>query len=166
MAIQNMQEAFVHELKDIYYAEKQIVKALPKMAKKAQNQELRAAFQEHLEQSKEHIQRIEQVFEALGKTPRGEKCEGINGIIEEGEKLLEEQVDESVRDAMLIGAAQRVEHYEIAVYGTLCTWAEMMDLDGLDLLKEILAEEKETDKKLTKLAKEVINVEATVEAEE
>ncbi len=160
MTIDNLQEAFVHELKDVLYAEKQIAKALPKLAKQAKNEELQQAFEEHLEQTQNQIERLEQVFEALGKSPRAEKCPGILGIIEEGEELMKNDVDDNVVDALLIASAQRVEHYEIAAYGTLCAWGDLLGIEQVDLLKESLAEEKETDDRLTEIAESIVNAEA------
>lgn len=148
-----MEELFIHECKDLLSAEKQLVKALPKMAKGAANEELRRAFEEHLEQTKIHVERLEQVFSGLGKTARAEHCKGMEGLIEEGSELLEEEGEAMVKDAALIGAAQRVEHYEIAGYGVARTLAEMLGLqEAVELLQQTLDEEKETDEKLTKLA--------------
>ena len=154
----NLEEAFVEELKDLLHAERQITKALPRMAKKAENPELRKAFEDHLKQTEEQIARLEQVFELLGKPARAKKCDGMEGIIDEGKEVMQE-AEEDVVDAVLIAAAQKVEHYEIASYGTVCTWAEELDCDRkvVDLLKRTLAEEKETDEKLTKLAKARVN---------
>lgn len=166
MAIRNLEEAFVHELKDILYAEKQITKALPKMARQARSAELRQAFEEHLAQTNQQIERLEQVFAALGKPARAQKCEGIVGIIAEGEELLQdEDVAEAVLDALLIGVAQRVEHYEIAAYGTLCAWGEQLGLDAAALLRETLAEEQQTDERLTQLAESLVNAQAADEDE-
>lgn len=157
----NLEEAFVDELKDLLHAERQITKALPKMAKKAENPQLRKAFEEHLKQTEEQISRLEQVFELLGKPARTKKCEGMEGIIGEGKEVMQE-AEEDVVDAVLIAAAQKVEHYEIASYGTVCTWAEELGCEKqvIDLLRRTLSEEKETDEKLTKLAKTRANQEA------
>lgn len=154
----NLEEAFLDELKDLLHAERQITKALPRMAKKAENPELRKAFEEHLKVTEEQISRLEQVFELLGKPARTKKCEGMEGIIGEGKEVMQE-AEEDVVDAVLIAAAQKVEHYEIASYGTVCTWAEELDCDKkvIDLLKRTLSEEKETDERLTKLAKTRVN---------
>jgi ferritin-like metal-binding protein YciE len=153
MKLQSLEELFIHECKDLLSAEKQLVKALPKMAKGAANEELRAAFEEHLEQTKTHVQRLEEVFAGLGKTARAEHCKGMEGLIEEGSELLEEEGDTIVKDAALIGAAQRVEHYEMAGYGTARTLAELLGYhEAVELLQQTLDEEKETDEKLTKLA--------------
>ncbi|HEX5472026.1 MAG TPA: ferritin-like domain-containing protein, partial [Lacipirellulaceae bacterium] len=152
---------FVHELKDLLSAEKQLTKALPKMAKGASSEALKAAFEEHLEQTKGHVERLEEVFELLDKSPRAEHCKGMEGLIEEGAELLEEEGEPMVLDAALIGAAQRVEHYEIAGYGTARALAEMLGLkQAVSLLQQTLDEEKETDQKLTELATSEINVEA------
>ena len=149
----HLEEAFVEELKDLLHAGRQITKALPRMAKKADSPELKKAFEEHLKQTEEQIARLEQVFELLGKPARAKKCEAMEGIIGEGKEVMQE-AEEDVLDAVLIAAAQKVEHYEIASYGTVCTWAEELDCDKkvLDLLKRTLSEEKETDERLTKLA--------------
>jgi ferritin-like metal-binding protein YciE len=153
MKLQSIEDLFIHECKDLLSAEKQLVKALPKMAKGAANDQLRGAFEEHLEQTKTHVERLEQIFEQLGKPARAEHCKGMEGLIEEGSELLKEEGDDTVKDAALIGAAQRVEHYEIAAYGTARTLAEIIGQDeAAQLLQQTLDEEKETDEKLTKLA--------------
>jgi ferritin-like metal-binding protein YciE len=155
-----LQELYVNELRDLYNAENQLVKALPKMAKAATSQELRAGFEEHLEQTKGHVQRLEEIFSELDEKPTGKKCKGMEGLVEEGKEMIEEEEGE-VLDAGLISAAQRVEHYEIAGYGCVRTYANLLgETDAAELLNETLEEEKETDKKLTKLA-EKINVEAS-----
>jgi ferritin-like metal-binding protein YciE len=160
-ALKTLHDAFVHELKDIYSAEKQLVRALPKMAKAASSEQLKAAFEEHLEVTEEQVGRLEQVFEALDVSSRGPKCEGMAGLIEEGSTIMEEKAEPAVMDAALIAAAQKVEHYEIATYGTLVTWARQLGEDKLaDILHQTLDEEKETDVKLTELAESEINVEA------
>ena len=156
MSVENLEQLFINELKDIYSAEKQITKALPKMAKAAQSEELRSAFQEHLEQTKEHIERLDQIFEKLGKTSRGKTCHGMQGLIEEGQEIMEEAQKGDVRDAGLISAAQRVEHYEIAAYGTVRTYANLLGRkDAVKLLEQTLEEEKETDEKLNEIAEQV-----------
>jgi ferritin-like metal-binding protein YciE len=161
MKLQSLENLFVHELKDLLSAEKQLVKALPKMAEGASSDALRTAFEEHLEQTKTHVERLEKVFSLVGKTPRAEHCKGMEGLIEEGAELLEADGDSAVKDAALIGAAQRVEHYEIAGYGTARSLAELLgETDAMALLQETLDEEKETDQKLTELAISEINVEA------
>lgn len=161
MKLQTLRDLYVHELKDLYSAEQQLIKALPKMAKAATNEELAAGFKEHLEQTREHAQRLERVLSALGQTTRGPKCQGMKGIVAEGAEMIEEEGDDEVKDAGLIAAAQRVEHYEMAGYGTARTYAELLDdNEGVKLLSQTFKEEKETDEKLTKLAKSAINVSA------
>ena len=161
MKLQTLRDLYVHELKDLYSAEQQLIKALPKMAKAATNEELAAGFKEHLEQTREHAQRLERVLSALGQTTRGPKCQGMEGIVAEGAEMIEEEGDDEVKDAGLIAAAQRVEHYEMAGYGTARTYAELLDdNEGVKLLSQTFKEEKETDEKLTKLAKSAINVSA------
>jgi ferritin-like metal-binding protein YciE len=161
---EGLRELYIDELKDIYNAENQLVKALPKMAKAATSQELRQGFEEHLEQTKGHVQRLEQIFQKLEESPKGKKCKGMEGLVEEGSEVMGEDFEGSLMDAALIGAAQRVEHYEIAAYGTVCAFAEELGEDEhAELLKETLEEEKETDEKLTKLA-EQINAEANGES--
>jgi ferritin-like metal-binding protein YciE len=152
---------FVHELKDIYSAEKQLVRALPKMAKAASSADLKAAFEEHLEVTKAQVERLEEIFASLEIGSRGPKCEGMAGLIEEGSSLMEKDAEPAVLDAGLIASAQKVEHYEIASYGTLLTYARQLGHeDAAALLEETLAEEKETDVKLTELAETEINAEA------
>ena len=161
MQMNSLQDAFLHELKDIYNAEKQLTRALPKMAKAAEDEELRSLFQEHLEQTRGQILRLERVFEQVGKTARGEKCEGMAGIIEEGQSVIDQDAEPETMDAMLIGAAQKAEHYEIASYGTMCAWAEQLGMrDAASLLQQNLAEEKETDQKLTAFAEQRKNAQA------
>lgn len=162
-----LKELYIDELRDIYDAEEQLTKALPKMAKAATSDELRAGFEEHLEQTKGHVQRLEQIFESLGEKPKGKKCKGMQGLIAEGkERIEEEDLEGEVLDAGLISAAQRVEHYEIAAYGCVRTYANLLgDTEAASLLEETLEEEKETDKKLTELS-ETINVEAAGEGGE
>ena len=149
-------ELYIDELKDLYNAENQLVKALPKMAKAATSPQLRAGFEEHLEQTKGHVQRLEQIFEALNESPKGKKCKGMEGLIEEGSEIIEENFEESVKDAGLIGAAQRVEHYEMAGYGTASAFAKTLgQSQHASLLEKTLAEEKATDEKLTTLSQEI-----------
>jgi len=158
MAMSSLRDLFEMELKDIYYAEKALVKALPKMAKGATSAELKAGIEEHLEQTKAQVERLEQVFELIDVPAKGKKCEAMEGLIAEGASLLEEDADPEVLDAGIIAAAQKVEHYEIASYGTLCTWANQLGLDeAAELLGATLAEEKETDAKLSELAETQIN---------
>jgi ferritin-like metal-binding protein YciE len=160
-----LRELYLDELKDLYSAENQLVKALPKMAKAASSDELRQGFEDHLEQTKGHVQRLEQVFEMLNESGKGKKCAGMEGLIKEGSEVMGEDFEEATMDAALIGAAQRVEHYEIAAYGTVCEFAQILgESEQESLLRETLQEEKETDEKLTELAKE-INSQANDEAE-
>ena len=159
--LKSLDDLLVHELQDIYNAEGQITKALPKMIKAATSPELQAAFEEHLEQTEGQIERLEQVFKLLGLPAKGKKCDGMAGLIEEGRKILEEDAEPSVKDAGIIAAAQKVEHYEIASYGCLCTYAEILGYEQVhDLLGQNLDEEETTDEKLTVLAENLINIEA------
>ena len=161
MALQTLKDLYIHELKDLFSAEQQIVKALPKMAKAASNKELVAGFQEHLEQTKQHAQRLEQILSSHKQTTRGPKCKGMEGVVSEGAEMIEEEADVEVKDAGLIAAAQRVEHYEMAGYGTARTYAELLgDKEGAKLLALTLEEERQTDQKLSQLAKSAINVAA------
>ena len=156
-----LHELFLDELADIYGAEQQLTKALPKLAKAAQSDELREAFEMHLEETQNHVSRLEQVFESLDETPKKKKCKGIEGILGEGKDVMAEHKKSEELDAALISAAQKTEHYEIASYGCLCTWAEQMGHDrALNLLKENLMEEKAADEKLTEIAKSSANLEA------
>jgi ferritin-like metal-binding protein YciE len=161
MELQTLKDLYIHELKDLFSAEKQLVKALPKMAKAASNKELADGFQEHLEQTKGHAQRLEQILSSHQQTTRGPKCKGMEGIVAEGAEMIEEEADNEVKDAGLIAAAQRVEHYEMAGYGTARTYAELLgDKEGAKLLGLTLEEERQTDQKLSKLAKTAVNVAA------
>jgi len=161
MAIKSMDDLFLEEIKDLYDAEKQLVKALPKMAKAADSDELRQGFQEHLDQTKGHVDRLEKVFDIMGKKASGKKCEAMQGLIEEGNDVIEEIDASPLRDAALIAAAQKVEHYEIAAYGSCRTFAEILGRsDAAELLEQTLEEEKTTDEKLTELAEGMINEEA------
>jgi ferritin-like metal-binding protein YciE len=156
-----LEDLFHETLKDIYYAEKKILTALPKMAKAAHSDELRAAFEKHEAETEEHVNRLEQVFEAIDQSPKGKTCDAINGIIDEGKECMKEFKDSPALDAGLLAAAQAVEHYEISRYGTLKTWAGRLGLDeAVDLLEETLEEEKNTDKLLTELALSAVNEEA------
>jgi len=147
---------YVDELRDIYNAEKQLTKALPKMAKAATSEELRDGFTEHLEQTNGHVERLEQIFEALGESAGGKKCVGMEGLIAEGSEVMEEDFEGDVMDAALISAAQRVEHYEIAAYGTLCAFADLLgESHHAALLRETLEEERQTDEKLSDLSEEI-----------
>jgi ferritin-like metal-binding protein YciE len=153
MKLESLDSLFLHEIKDLLSAEKQLVKALPKMAAGASNEALKAAFEEHLEQTKEHVNRLEKVFALVDKSARAEHCKAMEGLIEEGSELLEEEGAETIKDAALIGAAQKVEHYEISGYGTARALAEQLGLEkAVALLEQTLNEEKETDQKLTALA--------------
>jgi len=155
-----LRELYVEELRDLYSAEKQLVKALPKMAKAATSSDLRSGFEEHLKQTKGHVSRLEQIFDSLDENPNGKTCKGMEGLIKEGSEMIEEDPEDEQLDAGLISAAQRVEHYEIAGYGCVRTYAQLLgDDEAMSLLDETLKEEKETDAKLTELA-ENINVEA------
>lgn len=157
-----LQEVFVSELKDLYNAEHQILKALPKMAKAAKSRDLQQAFQKHLQQTENQVQRLEQVFKLMNMSPKGKRCRGMEGIIEEGEETLKEGLDPSALDAALVASAQRVEHYEVAGYGTLRTFARMLgNDDAAELLDQTLQEEKQTDRLLTMLAENHINQQAT-----
>jgi len=154
----DMNDLFLETLKDIYYAEKQILQALPKMAKAAQSQELRQAFEKHRDQTEDQIERLDQVFEMIGKAARGKTCEAIVGMIDEGKEIMEEFGGTQPLDAGLIAGAQAIEHYEISRYGTLKSWAQQMGLnDAAKLLEATLAEEKETNELLTKLSVSKIN---------
>ena len=156
-----LDDLFLDTLKDIYYAERQILKALPKMAKAASSSELRAGFEQHRDETETHVERLEQVFELLGKTPRGKTCDAILGILEEGKSIMDEYKGTSALDAGLVAAAQAVEHYEIARYGTLKTWANQLGMqDAVALLDATLKEETATDMKLSKLATTQVNREA------
>ena len=156
-----LHDAFIDELRDTYDAEKQLLKALPKMAKAAASPELRQAFETHREETQQQIQRLEEVFASLDEKVRGKHCDGIAGIIEEGKAIMEEDFDEAAMDACLIAAGQRAEHYEMAAYGTLVAWARAMGHeDAAELLQQTLDEEKATDEKLSQLAESGINQEA------
>jgi ferritin-like metal-binding protein YciE len=156
-----LEDLYTDMLKDLYSAEKQLVKALPKMAKAAQSSDLQEAFQDHLKQTEGHVDRIERVFSDLGSSPRGKKCVGMEGLIEEGSELMKENVDPDVLDAGLIAAAQKVEHYEIASYGAARTWAERLGHNSAaQLLQQTLDEEGEANKKLTQIAVSHVNMEA------
>jgi ferritin-like metal-binding protein YciE len=157
----DLHELFLDELADIYNAEQQLTKALPKLAKTAKNDELREAFEQHLEETENHVTRLDQVFESLGESMKRKKCKGMEGLIEEGEEVISEQKNSRALDAGLIISAQKVEHYEIAAYGSLCSWAEQMGHnDALELLKQTLEEEKAADEKLTEVAETVANTQA------
>jgi ferritin-like metal-binding protein YciE len=160
-----LHDAFIDELRDTYDAEKQLTKALPKLAKAASNPQLRDAFETHLEETQGHVERLEQVFTSLDEKARGKHCDGIAGIIEEGKSIMEEDFDDTTMDACLIGAGQRAEHYEMAAYGTLVAWAQAMGhAEAARLLQQTLDEEKKADKKLLSLAEGGINRSAAASA--
>ena len=161
MKLETLQELYVEELRDLYSAENQILKALPKMAEKANFDDLRQGFEKHLDQTKEHVARLEQIFDELEQSPKGTACEGMEGLLKEGEKMMKEDAEPEVLDAAMISAAQRVEHYEMAGYGTCRSYAQLLGYDwAAKLLDKTLEEEKETDKKLSELALSHINVDA------
>jgi ferritin-like metal-binding protein YciE len=152
----SLQELYVEQLRDLYNAENQLVKALPKMVKAAQSDALRKGFEQHLAQTKGHVDRLEQIFGAMDESPKGRKCAGMEGLVEEGEEVIREQSGSDALDSGLIASAQRVEHYEIAGYGTVRTFAELLgDEEAVNLLQRTLDEERETDQKLTELAQQV-----------
>ena len=162
-----LHELLVDEIKDLYHAEKQMTKALPKMAKAASHEDLREAFEVHLEETREQITRLEEVFSALDEKVKAKPCPGMAGIIEEGNDLRQEDAEESVMDAGLIAAAQRAEHYEIGAYGTCASWARLLGLDEVaSLLEQTLEEEKAADKKLSALAEQEINLHAASQGQE
>jgi ferritin-like metal-binding protein YciE len=167
MEMNSLKELYVEELKDLYSAEKQIVKALPKMVKNATNSELKQAFADHLEETEGHVERLEQIFEMLGEGPRGKKCKGMEGLIEEAKELLEEDASEEVLDAGLISKAQHVEHYEMAGYGTVRTYARQLGLEEqADLLQQTLDEEGKANDLLTQIAETSVNADADEGSEE
>jgi ferritin-like metal-binding protein YciE len=158
MSLDSLESLFIEELRDIYNGEKQIIRALPKMAKAAGSPELRQAFTKHLKETEGQVQRLERIFQDLGQAVRGKQCKGLEGILEEGKEILEKESDESVLDAALIAAAQKVEHYEIASYGCLRTYAQLLgQTQAVKLLEQTLAEEEAADKKLTQLGESGIN---------
>lgn len=160
-ALNSFDELFVEQLQDVYDAEQRITKALPKMANAAHNPALRSAFQEHLRQTENQITRLDQVFKSIGQSPQSKTCEAMKGLVEEGSEIINSEGNPDVKDAALIAAAQRVEHYEIAAYGAVRTFAQRLGKsEAVRLLEETLAEEKETDKKLTMLAEKAINPKA------
>jgi ferritin-like metal-binding protein YciE len=161
MKLQTLEDLFHQELKDLYSAENQLVKALPKMAKAATNEKLKAGFEEHLEQTKGHVERLNQIADKIGAKLAGHKCKAMEGLVEEGAEMIHEDAEDSVRDAGLIGAAQRVEHYEIAGYGTARSLAQKLGHEDIaEILEQTLDEEKETDEKLTELAETAVTAEA------
>ena len=161
MELESLRDLYVHELKDLYSAEKQMIRNMPKMVKAATNRQLASAFQTHLDQTKRQAERLEQILQDNGESTRGPKCEGMEGVLREGDHMVNEDAEDEVRDAGLIAAAQRAEHYEIAGYGCARTYAELLgDKKGARVLDAILREEAATDEKLTKLARSVINLKA------
>jgi ferritin-like metal-binding protein YciE len=161
MALDSLQDLFLNELKDVLNAEKQLVQALPRMAKAAQSPQLQQAFTKHLRETEGHVERLERIFRSLGETARGRKCKGMEGLVEEGKEILEEEGQPEVIDAALISAAQRVEHYEIAAYGTVAAYAGILGFtDDQNTLHAILDEEKNTDRTLTDLAEKLVNKDA------
>ncbi|HEY2248281.1 MAG TPA: DUF892 family protein [Bradyrhizobium sp.] len=161
MADKDLNALFLDTLKDIYYAEKQIYKSLPKMAKAANSNQLRAAFEKHHDETEGQIERLEKIFDFIDKPARGKKCDAIEGILDEGKEIMDEYADTPALDAGLLAAAQAVEHYEISRYGTLKAWAEKLGLtDAVKLLDQTLAEEKKTDDTLSKIAVSAVNAEA------
>jgi ferritin-like metal-binding protein YciE len=156
MSKESLKELYIDELRDLYSAETQLVKALPKMAKASANDELREAFENHLRETSEHVSRLEQIFEQLGEKPTGKKCMGMEGLVKEGSETTKEDYEDDVKDAAIIGAAQRVEHYEMAGYGTVKALAELLGEDEhVSLLEQTLEEEKAADEKLTELSEEI-----------
>ena len=161
MEMESLQDLLVEEMRDLYNAENQLTKALPKMAKKACNPQLKRAFETHLRETEVHVERLQKIFEKLGKKPTGKKCAAMEGIIEEGKEMMAEDMEEDTMDAALISAAQKAEHYEIATYGTVRTWAQLLgDEQTARSLQQTLDEEGKTDKLLTQLAESSINIEA------
>ena len=161
MKLESLRDLLVEQLQDLYDAENRITKALPKMAKAATSPELKAAFEKHLAETEGHVTRLEQAFEALGEKAKKKTCQAIKGLIEEGEETIKEDAEPEVKDAALIAAAQRVEHYEMAGYGTVCTYAKLLkEKEVLKLLKETMAEEVATDEALSELAESTINLQA------
>jgi ferritin-like metal-binding protein YciE len=166
MQMNSLRELYIAELKDLYNAETQLVKALPKMAKASSNAELRQGFEEHLRQTSEHVSRLEQIFDMIGEKPTGKKCLGMEGLVKEGAETLKEDYEDALMDAAIIGAAQRVEHYEIAGYGTVRAFAELLgESEHVSLIEQTLEEEKQTDEKLTQLAEQINSEAGQVENE-
>jgi ferritin-like metal-binding protein YciE len=164
MKLDSLKKLYVEQLRDLYSAENQLLAALPRMAKAASSDELKQSFEDHLGQTKEHVERLEEICHRLGEKPAGRICKGMIGLIEEGAELMQENGQEAVIDAGLIGAAQRVEHYEIAAYGTVRTFAHLLgEEEAADLLQQTLEEERETDKYLSEIAEEIVNSGAMTE---
>ena len=167
MKLDNLRKLYIEELRDLYSAENQLLKALPKMAKGASSDELRQAFENHLQETEGHVERLETIFEDLDESPKGKTCHAMKGLVEEGSEILEEEGEESVLDAGIIAAAQKVEHYEIASYGTVRTFAELLgEKNAAKLLQQTLDEEGAADEKLNELAEGIVNPEALSESEE
>jgi len=165
--LDSLEDLLKDELKDIYDAEKQLTKALPKLTKRATNRQLKAAFEEHLQQTQQHIDRLEEIFERLGMPARGKKCEGMQHLLAEGNDMISEAAEDGTRDAVMIAAAQKVEHYEIASYGTIRTWANLLDKTEIAvMLEDTLEEEKDTDQRLTAIAESFVNEAAAEEGGE
>src|ERR1044071_1521816 len=166
MKLDTVEKLYISELRDLYSAENQLLKALPKMTKAASSQELKDAFEKHLEQTKGHVERLEQIFQQLNESPKGKTCHGMKGLIEEGSEILKEDAEDSVLDAGIIVAAQKVEHYEIASYGSVRTFANLLNQDeATRLLQSTLEEESETNEILNRLAESIVNPEAVSETE-
>jgi ferritin-like metal-binding protein YciE len=167
MQLDTLQELYIDELKDLYSAENQILKALPRMIRVASNRQLKQGFTKHERQTRQHVKRLERIFRSLGEKPTGKKCVGMEGVLKEGSELIKERPEPDVLDAGLISAAQHVEHYEMAGYGTVRTWARVLGRDDhASLLQQTLDEERETDETLTAIAESSINIEAADEEEE
>jgi ferritin-like metal-binding protein YciE len=167
MKLDNLRKLYIEELRDLYSAENQLLKALPKMAKGADSDELKKAFESHLEETEGHVERLETIFEDLDESPKGKTCKAMKGLVEEGSEILEEEGEESVLDAGIIAAGQKVEHYEIASYGTVRTFAELLgEKEAVKLLQQTLDEETAADEKLTELAEDIVNPEALSETED
>lgn len=167
MKLDTLQKLYVEELRDLYDAENQLLKALPKMAKGASSPELKQTFEDHLVETKEHVARLEEIFKGLDESPKGKTCKAMKGLVEEGFGILEKDGEQFVLDAGIIAAAQKVEHYEIAGYGTVRAWANLLgDEESADLLQQTLDEEGMADKNLSELAEELVNSEALFEGEE
>jgi ferritin-like metal-binding protein YciE len=165
--MQSLEQLFEETLRDVYYAEKAILKALPKMVKKTSSQQLESAFNQHIDETEQQVERLEQIFEMIGKSARGKRCPAIDGLQEEASEIMQEAKDDTVRDAGILAAAQAVEHYEISRYGTLAAWADKLGMeDAAELLRQTLQEEKDTDAKLSELALSEINLKADEEGEE
>jgi ferritin-like metal-binding protein YciE len=166
MKLNTLQDLYIDELRDLYNAENQLLKALPKMAKGASSSELKQAFEEHLEETKGHVERLEQIFDGLDENPKGKTCYAMKGLVEEGSEILDKDGEESVLDAGIIAAAQKVEHYEIASYGTVRTFADLLNqTEASKLLQETLDEEGEANEKLNDLAEGIVNSEALMQGE-